>query len=107
MAPKRRHMAWMDHQLRPFGGVTGPTTRFHARWSRWAGLPAALGEPVRLRALVDVDAGHRLTPAAAHLGDHVGVVVERGGLDDGLGALGRVAGLEDARADEDALGTEL
>ena len=30
--------------------------------------------------------------------------MERGGLDDGLGPLGRVAGLEDARAHEHALG---
>ena len=38
---------------------------------------------------------------------HVGVVVERGGLDDGLGPLRRVAGLEDAGADEHAFGAEL
>ena len=37
----------------------------------------------------------------------VGVVVERGGLHDGGGAQRRVAGLEDARADEHALGAEL
>ena len=59
------------------------------------------------RDLVDVDADHGLAEAAGDLGDHVGVVVEGGGLDDRLGALRRVAGLEDARADEDALGAEL
>ena len=36
-----------------------------------------------------------------------GVVVEGGGLHDGGGTLGRVAGLEDAGADEHAVGAEL
>jgi hypothetical protein len=33
--------------------------------------PAALGEPVRLRDLVDVDADHRLAETAGDLGDDV------------------------------------
>ena len=61
-----------------------------------SGSPAALGEPVVLRELLDVDADHGLAETARHLGDHVRVVVERGGLDDRRGARGRVAGLEDA-----------
>src|SRR4029453_18879645 len=56
--------------------------------------PAPLGEPVRLGDVVDVDADHGFTQAAGDLGEHVGVVVERGGLDDRGGALRRVAGLE-------------
>ena len=45
---------------------------------------------MRLGDVVDVDADHGLTQAARDLGDHVGVVVERDGLDgsalDGCGA---------------------
>ncbi len=59
----------------------------HRRAALTGWLPAALGEPVRLRDLVDVDADHRLAQPAADLGDDVGVVEERGGLDDRLGAL--------------------
>ena len=69
-----------------------------SRARRSAGRPGSV---------VDVDADHRLAEAAGDLGDHVGVVVERGRLDDRGGALGRVARLEDARADEHALGAEL
>src|SRR4051812_32088427 len=71
------------------------------------GLPAPLGEPVRLRDVGDVDADHRLAQAAGNLREHVGVVVERGRLDDRGRPLLRVAGLEDAGADEHTLGTEL
>ena len=59
-------------------------------------LPAALREAMRLRDLFDVDAHHRLTQAAGHLGQHIGVVVEGGGFHDRRGALRRVPGLEDA-----------
>ena len=62
---------------------------------------------MRLRHLLDVDADHRLAEAPRHLGQHIGVVVEGGGLDDRRGALRRIAGLEDSRADEHALGAEL
>src|SRR6266511_1344238 len=69
--------------------------------------PAALGESVRYGDVVDVDADHGLAQAPGHLRHHVGVVVERGRLDDRGAPLGRVTGLEDARADEHALGAEL
>src|SRR4029078_11542742 len=61
----------------------------------------------RLRDLVHVDADHGLAQAAGGLGDLFRVVEEGGGLHDGCGALGRVAGLEDAGADEDAVGAKL
>src|SRR6478735_6761433 len=83
------------------------TTAYVSWWLGGRRSPTALGEPVRLRDLVDVDADHGLAEAARHLGDDVRVVVEGRRLDDRLGALGRVAGLEDAGADEDALGAEL
>src|SRR5262249_44682079 len=70
-------------------------------------LPAALGEPVGLRDVVDVDADHRLAQPTRHLRDHVRVIVERRGLHDRRRALCRVAGLEDAGADKHALGAEL
>src|SRR5690606_7368134 len=65
--------------------------------------PATLGQTVRDGDVVHVDADHGLTQAARNLGDHVGVVVERRGLDDRRGALGGITGLEDARSDEDPL----
>src|SRR4051794_2271245 len=71
-----------------------------------AELPAALGVPLLGGQLRDVDAHHGLAEAARDLRDDVGVVEERRRLDDRLGPLGGVAGLEDARADEDALGPE-
>ena len=52
-------------------------------------LPAALGEAVGLRDVVDVDADHGFAEAAGGLGDDVGVVKERGGLDHGSGRAGR------------------
>ena len=67
-----------------------PAGRGRRRWRASAagdGLPAALGEAVRLRDVVDVDADHRLAETAGDLGDHVGVVVERRRLDDRLGPL--------------------
>src|SRR3954463_11740174 len=59
------------------------------------------------RDLVHADAGHGLAQTAAHLGQDVGVTEVGGGLDDGLGPRGGVGRLEDARPDEDRLGTEL
>src|SRR5689334_5508031 len=58
--------------------------------------PTAVGVALLGRELGDVDADHRLAQAARDLGDHRGVVEERGGLDDGLGPLSGIAGLEDA-----------
>src|SRR6478735_11500003 len=70
-------------------------------------LPAALCEAVRLRDLVYVDADHGLAQAAGGLGDDVRIIEEGGGLHDGGGALGRVAGLEDTGADKHTVGAEL
>jgi hypothetical protein len=53
-------------------------------------LPAPLGQAMRLGDLLDVDADHRLTQPAGHLGQHIGVVVEGSGLHDRCGALRRV-----------------
>src|SRR6478609_5454911 len=70
-------------------------------------LPAAVGVALGLGEGVAVDADHGLAEVAGRVRDDLRVVVEGGGLHDGGGALGRVAGLEDAGADEDALGAEL
>ncbi len=59
-------------------------------------LPTAFGQPMRLWDLLDVDADHGFAEAARDLGDDVGVIVERGGLDDRRCPLGRVSCLEDA-----------
>ena len=61
-------------------------------------LPAAFGEPVGLRDVLHVDADHGLAEPARHLGQHVGIVVERGGLDDRRGP--RSAGLPDLKMPE-------
>src|SRR5215471_2726843 len=71
------------------------------------GLPAAVGVVLVLGERVEVDADHGLAEAAGDLGHDVRVVVEGGGLHDRGGALGGIAGLEDARADEHALRAEL
>src|SRR5690606_19034885 len=63
-------------------------------------LPAAFGEPMRLGNILHVDPDHRLAETAGNLGQHIGVIVEGGGLHDGAGALFGVAGLEDARTHE-------
>src|SRR5579859_3442978 len=70
-------------------------------------LPAAPGVVLVRGQGVQVDADHGLAEAAGDLGHDVGVVVERGGLHDRGGALGRVAGLEDPGAHEHALRAEL
>lgn len=49
----------------------------------------------RLRNFVDRDADHRLTEAAAYLGDDVGAVKERRSLNNGPGAQGGVEVLSD------------
>ena len=70
-------------------------------------VPAALGEAVRRGEVGDVDADHRLAEPARHVRDHRRVVVERRRLHDRGRALRGVARLEDAGADEDAVGAEL
>ncbi len=62
---------------------------------------------MRRRKVLHVDAHHGLTEPTGDLRHDVGVIEERGRLDDRLCPLRGVAGLEDARADEDALGPEL
>src|SRR5690606_41673373 len=57
----------------------------------------------RCRQIGDVDADHRFAQSTRHLGDDLRVVVERGRLDDRLRTGDRIAGLEDARAHEDAV----
>src|SRR3712207_6041036 len=63
-------------------------------------LPAPAGQPLALREVRDVYADHRLAEAARHLCDDLGLLEVRGGVDDGLRAGSRVAGLEDAGPDE-------
>src|SRR5437588_595140 len=68
---------------RPDRGTCPPATPA-ARCSsstRRVRSPAALGEPVRLRELLDVDADHGLAQAAGDLREDVRVVVERRRLD--------------------------
>src|SRR5919204_2919880 len=69
------------------------------------GLPAADGQPLGLGDGGDAD--HRLAQAARHLGDDLRVLEEGGRLHDRLGAAGGVTGLEDAGADEHAVGAQL
>mmetsp|Transcript_68940 Transcript_68940/g.202373 ORF Transcript_68940/g.202373 Transcript_68940/m.202373 type:complete len:248 (-) Transcript_68940:570-1313(-) len=56
---------------------------------------------------VHVDAGHGLPDVLGDLGQDLGVLVVRHGLDDRPGALRRLRGLEDAAADEDAVDAQL
>src|SRR5262245_57869223 len=76
-------------------------------FSALTSLPPAGLEELLLRDLRGLEADHRLAQVLRHLGQHVGVLVVRGGLDDGPGSDRRVGRLEDARADEDRLGPEL
>src|SRR5690348_15568416 len=101
----------------PFGATTEHRRDFQHHRGRAVAPPSPLRNEAKLPAAggvvlvggegVYADAGHRLAEAAGGLRDHVRVVVERRRLDDRGGAPGRVAGLEDAGADEHALGAEL
>src|SRR5687767_6138409 len=79
--------------------------RSRAAW--WAALPAANGEPLLVRDLLERDTSHRGSKALGDLGDLLGIIEECGGLDDGVRHPGRILRLEDARADEDPLGAKL
>src|SRR5919201_5269328 len=68
--------------------------------------PAGL-EQTLLAELLDVDPLHRLAETVRDLGEDVGVVEVRGGLDDRAGSGRGVLGFEDPRAHEDAVHTEL
>src|SRR3954449_2229679 len=70
-------------------------------------LPAPVGEELLLLELARLQRGHGRTEALGRAGDPVGVLEVRGRLDDRLGARRRILGLEDAGADEVALGAEL
>src|SRR3954451_16905688 len=78
-----------------------------ARTPTTTALPAAVLEQPVLAERADLDAGHGGAQAAPGLRDALGIVEVGGRLDDRpAGALG-VLGLEDAGADEHALGAEL
>src|SRR5512132_4248362 len=55
----------------------------------------------------DLEAGHRIAELHRRLGDALGVVEVRGGLDDRASPAGGILALEDPGADEVALGAEL
>src|SRR5207244_1131958 len=63
-------------------------------------LPPARLQEILLRELRGLDTDHGLAQILAHTHEHVGILEMRGGLHDGLGALGGVARLEDPGADE-------
>ena len=65
----------------------------------WPGVPPAVSAYIQ--------AGHRLAQAPGDLGDDRRLLIMRDGLNDGLGPGGGVARLEDAGADEDAVGAQL
>lgn len=66
----------------------------------------AMGEPLDL-GIVQIDPNHGVAQAATDLSQDLRVAVMSDGLDDGPSALGGVAALEDAGADEDAVAAEL
>src|SRR3954470_15980659 len=70
-------------------------------------LPAPVGEELLLLELARLQRGHGRAEALGRAGDPVGVLEVRGRLDDRLGARRGILGLEDAGADEVALGAEL
>src|SRR5215217_110939 len=69
--------------------------------------PAAVGEELLVLELARLQRRHRLAEALGGARDAVGVAEVRRRFDDRRGARRGVLGLEDARADEDALGAEL
>ena len=88
-------------------------------------LPATLGHLLVLGELVAVDADHGLAKIFGDGGQNLGVVEVGDGLDykeasvicghreqkikltDGAGALGRIAGLENAGTDKDTIASQL
>src|SRR5438067_7255730 len=96
-APSRRSMAACSRTL-PWTART-PT--------RMPELPAARYEQLFRPQRGGREAAHRVAEPARHASEDLGVVVVRRRLDDRLRTLARIARLEDARADEDAVGAEL
>src|SRR5215212_3889311 len=70
-------------------------------------LPATGREPLSFCKIPHLPADHRLSEAPARLGYGPGVLVVGGRLHDGPCANCRVPALEDAAADEDAIGAKL
>lgn len=70
-------------------------------------LPTALGQLVGLRQMRNIDTDHGLAQTLAHLSQDLGVLEVSHSLDNGLGALLGITGLEDARADEDTVAAQL
>src|SRR3954471_14243706 len=77
------------------------------RGGRTLRLPAARLEQLRRVERLRRDADHRLAEAGGDPREDLGGAVVRRRLDDRLRTALRVAGLEDARADEDAVRPEL
>src|SRR5215218_8207470 len=71
------------------------------------GLPAALGEQLVLAERARLERVHRRAEALGGLRDAERIGEVRAGLDDRAGAVLGIGGLEDPRADEQALGAEL
>src|SRR5919112_2130556 len=70
-------------------------------------LPTTGREPLSFRKIAHLFADHGLSEASARLGYGPGVLVMGGRLHDGPGANCRVPALEDAAADEHAVGAKL
>src|SRR6266550_4352299 len=70
-------------------------------------LPAARLEQLFRPQRGGREAAHRVAEAARHAREDLGIAVVRRRLDDRLRAFARIPRLEDPRADEDAVGTEL
>lgn len=71
------------------------------------GLPATAGKLLLGLHRVAVDANHGLAEPGAALGEHLGIAEVSDSTDNGLGALGGIARLEDAAADKDTIAAEL
>src|ERR687896_397768 len=65
------------------------------------------GQQLLLGYAAGADAHHCLAQVLGDFGDNLGVIVMSDGLDDSVSAPGRVAGLENARANEYAIGPQL
>src|SRR5690242_5771073 len=70
-------------------------------------LPAAGLEEIFFVHLADVEAFHGVAEFVGGGEDFFRVLIIGGGEDDGFGALGRIAGLENSGADENGFGAKL
>lgn len=70
-------------------------------------LPSPLSQPLALGHLLYVQTDHGLAQVHAHVSQHLGVAEVGNGLNNGLGALLRVAALEDAAANEHTITAQL